>query len=319
MYRNLTFIRFPESLAAHLREVGVHAFEGVSAPDGLRPLEETLGGMRLKPIGPLEMSTRGWVSPYGAADQRLVQRIGQTIHLALGGEDKILPAAAINGEVARRIEAIEQAEGRRPGGRERKRIKDDLLHEMLPKALTKPYRLRGFIDTARGLLVVDTASRKAAEDFASALRQTLGSFPGMPLNAEVAPRAVLTNWIAGESMPQGMELGEEAELRHPMDGGAVARVQRQELGSVEVGEHLAAGKQVTRLGLVLGDHISFTLGDDLVARKFKLLDGALDKLEGADGEGRAAEIDAMAHLLVGEVAVLFDVLDRSFRISKAEG
>lgn len=300
MFRNLTFIRFPTSV-------------------DFSELDSQAAQCALRPIGPLEMSTRGWVSPYGAMEQQLVQRIGQTIHLALGGEDKILPATAINAEVAKRIEAIEQAEGRRPGGRERKRIKDDLVHEMMPKALSKPYRLRGFIVPASGVLVVDTASRKAAEEFASYLRGTLGSFPGMPINAEVAPRAVLTAWIAGDSLPQAMELGEEAELRDPMDGGAVARVQRQELHSAEIENHLEAGKQCTRLGLVLGDHISFTLGDDLVVRKFKLLEGALDTLQDADGEGRKVELDAMAALLVGEVGQLFALLEREFRISKAEG
>lgn len=303
MYRNLTFIRFPISL-------------------DFSQLDSQAEQCALRPIGPLEMSTRGWVSPYGAADQQLVQRIGQTIHLALGGEDKILPATAINAEVAKRIEAIEQAESRRPGGRERKRIKDDLVHEMLPKALSKPYRLRGFIVPAIGVLVVDTASRKAAEEFASYLRGTLGSFPGMPINAEVAPRTILTSWIAwiaGEPMPQAMELGEEAELRDPMDGGAVVRLQRQELVCAEVSKHLDAGKQCTRLGLVMGDHISFTLGDDLVVRKFKLLEGALDTLQDADGEGRKVELDAMAALLVGEVGRLFTLLEREFRISKVEG
>lgn len=300
MFRNLTFIRFPTSV-------------------DFSELDSQAAQCALRPIGPLEMSTRGWVSPYGAMEQQLVQRIGQTIHLALGGEDKILPATAINAEVAKRIEAIEQAESRRPGGRERKRIKDDLVHEMLPKALAKPYRLRGFIVPAIGVLVVDTASRKAAEEFASYLRGTLGSFPGMPSNAEVDPRTILTNWIAGESLPQAMELGEEAELRDPMDGGAVVRLQRQELVCTEVSKHLDAGKQVTRLGLVLSDHISFTLGDDLVVRKFKLLDGALDTLQDADGEGRKVELDAMAALLVGEVGQLFTLLEREFRISKAEG
>lgn len=303
MFRNLTFIRFPISV-------------------DFSQLDSQAEQCALRPIGPLEMSTRGWVSPYGSSDQQLVQRIGQTIHLALGGEDKILPATAINAEVAKRIEAIEQAEARRPGGRERKRIKDDLVHEMLPKALAKPYRLRGYIDTERGLLVVDTASRKAAEEFASYLRGTLGSFPGMPINAEVAPRTILTSWIAwiaGEPMPQAMVLGEEAELRDPMDGGAVVRLQRQELVCAEVSKHLDAGKQCTRLGLVMGDHISFTLGDDLVVRKFKLLEAALDTLQDADGEGRKVELDAMATLLVGEVGQLFTLLEREFRISKAEG
>mgnify|MGYP006196174399 CR=1 FL=1 len=61
--------------------------------------------------------------------------------------------------------------------------------DLLPRALVKPYRLDGYLDLRRGLLVVDTASRKAAEGFVSNLRHTLGSFPALPLNAEVQDAA----------------------------------------------------------------------------------------------------------------------------------
>lgn len=125
--------------------------------------------------------------------------------------------------------------------------------------------------------------RQAANDLRtqSDVRGALGSFPAMLLNAEVAPRSVLTAWIAGEPLPAGLSLGEECALKDPAEGGAVVRCQYQELRCDEVDKHLEAGKVVTRLALVFESNLSFVLGDDLIARKLKFLDGALDQLDRA--------------------------------------
>jgi len=296
--RNLTMFRFPTSV-------------DFLAVDALLP------NVRLRPVGPLEMASRGFISPFGIEEQEVLSHsTGSFLWLTVGGEEKILPGAVVNNELAKKIAEIEEREGRRPGGRERKRIKDDLLHELLPKAFVKTSRTDVFLDTQRGIAFVDTSSRKTGENVMSDIRGLLGSFPAMPLNAEVAPRSVLTGWIAGEALPPGLSLGEEAELKDPVDGGAVAKVQHQELASDEISKHLDAGKQVTKLALVLEDSVSFVLGDDLVVRKLKFLDGALDPRGDREPDGRRAELDARFALQAGELTRLFDTLAAAFRISE---
>ena len=107
-------------------------------------------------------------------------------------------------------------------------------------------------------------------------------------------------WVAGEPLPEGLSLGDECELRDPIDQGAVVKVQRMELQSDEITKHLESGKQVTRLALNLDDHVSFVLGEDLVVRKFKLLDGAVDELESTERDDLHAELDARFVLMAGE-------------------
>jgi recombination associated protein RdgC len=150
------------------------------------------------------------------------------------------------------------------------------------------------------------------------VRKALGSFPALPVNAEVAPRSVLTGWIAGEPLPDGLSLGDECELKDPVDGGAVVKCQRQELTGEEIGKHLESGKQVTRLALTLDDHVSFVLGEDLVIRKFKLLDGAVDQLESTERDDLRAELDARFALMAGEVKRLFSVLEPALKLSKVD-
>jgi recombination associated protein RdgC len=298
-FRNLTLFRFPTSL--DLSDLDTH-------------LEQT----RLKPVGALELSSRGFISPFGRDGEALSHRIGDALWLTVGSEDKLLPSSVVNDLLQKKLAELEQREGRKPGGRTRKRLKEDLVHELLPRAFVRPGRTDALLDLEHGLCVVDTSSRKSAENVVSEIRHALGSFPALPLNAEVAPRAVLTGWIAGEPLPDGLSLGDECELKDAADKGAVVKCQRQELTGEEIGKHLESGKQVTRLALTLDDHVSFVLGEDLVLRKFKLLDGAVDQLESTERDDLRAELDARFALMAGEVKRLFSVLEPALKLSKAD-
>ena len=65
--------------------------------------------------------------------------------------------------------------------------------------------------------------------------------------------------------------------------------------------------------------MTFVFGEDLVVRKLKFLDGALDQLENTDTDGMRAELDARFALMSSEVAHLFDVLAIAMKLSDAEG
>ena len=299
-FRNLTLFRFPTTL-------------------DFSQLEELLPEMQLKPVGALELSSRGFVSPFGRNEPELSHRIGEAIWLTVGSEDKILPSSVVNDLLGKKLAEIEEKEGRKPGGRTRKRIKEDLVHELLPRAFVKPSRTDALVDLELGFVAVDSSSRKNSEEFVSQIRGALGSFPALPLNAEVAPRNILTGWIAGEPLPEGLALGEECELKDAMEGGAVVKCQNQDLQGDEIAKHLEAGKQVTKLALVFQDSLSFVLGDDLIVRKLKFLDGATDQLENIDEEGRRAELDARFALISGELRRLFLLLEQALKLSKAEG
>ncbi|MCL1528065.1 recombination-associated protein RdgC [Xanthomonas nasturtii] len=299
-FRNLTLFRFPTTL-------------------DFSQIDTLLPPVQLKPVGPLEMSSRGFISPFGRDEQDVLShRLEDFLWLTVGGEDKILPGAVVNDLLERKVAEIEEKEGRRPGGKARKRLKDDLIHELLPRAFVKSSRTDAILDLQHGYIAVNSSSRKSGENVMSEIRGALGSFPALPLNAEVAPRAILTGWIAGEPLPEGLSLGEECEMKDPIEGGAVVKCQHQELRCDEIDKHLEAGKQVTKLALVLDDNLSFVLGDDLVIRKLKFLDGALDQLEHSEDDGARAELDARFTLMSAEIRRLFLLLETALKLSKAE-
>ena len=96
------------------------------------------------------------------------------------------------------------------------------------------------------------------------------------------------------------------------------KCQRQELQADEIARHLEAGKQVARLALTLDDHLSFVLGEDLVVRKLKFLDGAVEQLESTERNDVRAELDARFALMAGELQRLFAVLEPALKLSKAD-
>ena len=297
-FRNLTLFRFQADTAADLAR-----------------LPEALVEHRLRPVGPLELFTRGFVPPVGRGEEDpLTHTLGTCTLFTLGGEDKLLPPAVLNEALRRKVQHIAEEEGRKVGGRERKRIKEDLLTEMLPRAFVCSSRLSGYVDTQHQWLVIDTASRKGAENLLTQVREALGSFPAVPLAPEEGPRVLMTDWLANGNLPAGLALGDECELRDPATTtGAIAKCSRQDLDSEEVIEHLRNGKQVFKLGLVFDGRLSFVLGEDLVIRKLKFLDVVLDAL--GDAEDAQAEADAHFALMALELQRLFEQLDAIFKLS----
>lgn len=301
-FRNLIFFRFPSALGDKIH------FN--------TDLEQMLAECALKPVGTLEVMSRGFVSPFGRGGETLTHQVGMCLWITVGGEERILPAAVIDEELGKRLAAVEEREGRKLGGRARKRLKEDVIHDLLPKALVRPSRVNAYLDLDRGFIAVDTSSRKRAEQVVTEVRHALGSFPALPLNAELSPRALMTGWIAGEPLPAGFGLGDECVLKDPVDGGAVVRCTHQELLGDEIKQHLESGKQASRLALAFEDHVSFVIGEDLVLRKVKLLDGALDTFEATERDSLNAELDARFALFSGEVGRLFDALAAALQLSK---
>ena len=253
----------------------------------------------------------------GGEGTAMSHRLGDATWVTLGREDRLLPGAVVNEALAKKLAEIEAKEGRKLGGKARKQLKDDLVHEMLPKAFIKGSRISASLDAKHGVLAVDASSKKSAENLVSELRHAMGSFPAVPIHAEVSVRAVMTGWLTGEPLPEGLALGDECELKDPVDGGAVVKAQRQELTADEIIKHIEPGKQVTRLALVLDDRVSFVLGEDLVLRKLKFLDGAVDSLENTERDSLAAELDARYAIFSAELHTLFGVLERALKLGQA--
>lgn len=279
-------------------------------------LESALAAAALSPVGALAMQSRGFVPPLGESGA-YTQRIEDTLWLCLGGEDRILPAAVVQRECQLRIAELEQAKGHPLGKRARAQLKQETLDTLMPRAFVKASRLNAVINRRLGFIAIDTSSAKAAEALASKVREALGSFPTLPLQAEQAPRSILTQFLLGQDLPAQWHLGEECELQDPAEKGAIVKCLRHDLASEEVLSHLSAGKQVSRLGILFDANLGFVLGEDLVLRKFKLLAGAVDGIENGAGESLHDELMARFALFSAELNAFYPDFARAMKLQPA--
>jgi len=289
-----------------------------SLREQLSALDAALAERALKPIGPQELHCEGFVPPMGSETSALVHAVGPYHLVCLASIDRILPPGAIDEALDERLAQYLEREGKAPNGKERRRLKDELVFEMIPRAFSKRSYLYAFFDLDTGTLVVDTSSRKAAERVVSAVRLALGSFPAKPLNIERMPRQILTSWLAGEAPPESLSIGDEAVLKDPVERGAIIKAQRQDLVSEEISHHLQAGKQCAAIGLVYADRASFVLDESLAVKKLKFLDLAEQPLLEQNIESVAQEMDARFAITAGVVSGLLAQLFDTFAVSSAE-
>lgn len=105
--------------------------------------------------------------------------------ISLMREEKVLPSAAIKHKLDERIIKIQTEEGRNVGRKEKQELREAIIDNLLPKALTKSSRTNGLLDT--GWLWVDTASRHKAENLLTKLREALGGLPAQQPVARQSP------------------------------------------------------------------------------------------------------------------------------------
>lgn len=275
-------------------------------------LETRLEEHKLNPVGGLAIESIGWVSPFGPTDRTLSVRSGSFVGLTLGSETRVLPPGVINKALSDRIAKLETERGKRVGGRERKRLRDEILTDLIPRAFVQPGRVNCYLDLSEGWLVVDSSSRTAAERVLSCLRATFEHLPAMPPEPAESIRSLVTGWLAGAPRPDGFELGDSALLRDPSDRAAQARLKGMDLATDEVAEHLRSGKQCTELALAVDQAVALRVDEAFTVRGIRILD--VDQAMGpAEHDSPRAEIDARFALFTLVFARTLQRLAETFR------
>lgn len=308
MFRNVTMFRFP----AESKGFGNH-------------LAESLENLLLRPVGPLEFTTHGFVPPMEGGP--LVERVpGVGDLICLGVEERVLPPVAVKKVVDERVKEHEQRTGRKPGAKLRREIKDNVLGELLPKSLVRPSRVLASIDYERSAIFVDTSSRRRAELVIGALRKVLESLRVHDVDTERSVEQTLTSWLhdgdlpAEEDFGMNLDLGSDAVLYDPADYSRKATFKRMEpICCNEVQSHLDGGMLCSELEMILDvNRASFVLRGDLTIRRFKLLDGAMDDHRDQTFEDATAEFRGLYTLTHLTIRSLFDVLNKAFDFAEVK-
>jgi recombination associated protein RdgC len=287
-FRNLIVYRLPADWA-------------VSAAE----LEDHLSRRTLQPCGPFDMFSRGWVAP--AASGRLLHTVNQQHLIALGVDQKLLPASVIR-QVATERAAVQANEQGFPVGRRQMRdIKMRVTEELRARALTRRRITRAWIDPQNGWLVIDAAGAVRADELIETLRDTLGSLAVQFMETERSPQQTMSTWLVHGDAPARFAIDQDLELQAADANKSTVRYTRHPLDVREVQAHIKAGKYPVKLGLTWSDRISFMLTEKLQVKRLEFLEMTKDAADGGDVDA-AEQFDIDFAVMTGELAKLLDDL-----------
>lgn len=270
----------------------------VPAPEAL---EAALAAQPLQPCGGFQMESRGWLPP--REDGEFLYRQARHWLLALGVEQKLLPASIIRQEAQDRADKIARTQPHPVGRKQLRDIREAVANELLPRALARRRITHGWIDAVGGWLAVDAAGDAKAEQFMETLRRTDDTLVAARLETNRSPASAMAEWLAAGEAPAGFSIDQDLELRAADASRATVRYARHNLDGREIRDHLAGGKTVVRLGLTWQDKISFVLTEQLQVKRVSFLDILRRESDAQLGDEREQfELDFA--LVTGELALM---------------
>ena len=260
--------------------------------------------------GASDRAARGWVPPRGEEGELVFAMERQQL-IALGVEQKLLPASVVRQYAQARLNEIETAQGYKPGRKQVREVVEQMEAELLPRAFAKRGLTYVWIDPVNRWLLVDASSSARADEVMEHLKLSLGELPVTLIKTQLAPSTAMTQWLAAGEAPGSFSIDRDCELRAAAEERAAVRYVRHNLDSDEVRAHIAGGKSATRLALTWNDRISFVLTEQLQIKKLAFLDllkeDAERQAENAD-DLFAADFTLMCGELAQLLAHLVDVL-----------
>ncbi|UTL82379.1 recombination-associated protein RdgC [Pseudomonas putida] len=272
-------------------------------------LEAALASKPARPCASQELTTYGFVAPFGKGeDAPLVHVSGEFLLIAARKEERILPSSVVNDAVKEKVEEIETEQMRKVYKKERDQIKDEIIQAFLPRAFIRRSMIFAAIAPRLGMILVNSASAKRAEDLLSTLREVMGSLPVRPATVKIAPTATMTDWVKSQQAAEGFYVLDECELRDTAEDGGIVRCKRQDLTGEEIQLHLSTGKVITQLALAWQDKLSFVLDDKMVIKRLKFEELLQEQAEQDGGDEAAQQFDASFLLMMMTFSEFLPVL-----------
>ena len=298
MFKNLTLYRIGPGWAAN------------SAA-----LEAGLEKMMFVACGATQPMSAGWAPPRGVAHGPLVESVGGQWLMKLTIEQRVLPSAVVKRHTDERAAQIELATGRKPGKKQTKELKEEVVLDLLPQAFTKQAEIKVWMNPKARLLMIDAGSPAKADEVVTHLVKALDGIDLTPLHTAQSPAAAMSEWLTTGEPPAGFSVDRECELKSADETKSAVRYARHALDIDEVRQHIAAGKLPTQLALTWQGRLSLLLTEAMQIRKIAFLEGVFEGGKPARDEA----FDADAAIATGELGKLIPDLIEALGGEQAPG
>ena len=271
-------------------------------------VEEKLKENALQPCGSFEMESRGWVAPRGG--ERFLHSLERQWLITHGVNQRILPGSVITQTAQERAAKLAERQGRPVGRKQMREIRERVIEELMPKALTRRRTLAAWIDPVNGWVAVDTAADKKADELLESFIATDIDIDVKRLETTQSPSAQMTLWLTSGKIPAPFTIDQDLELRASGESRATVRYVNHPLEGREIREHIAGGKIATRLGMTWKNRISFVLTEQLQIKRVVFLDILKNETE-SQAEDAEEQFDIDFALMTGELAAMLTDLTQA--------
>jgi recombination associated protein RdgC len=253
-------------------------------------MEAALDKARFEECGASQEKSIGWVEPRGEKYGPLVEIVAGQRICTLMVEVKAVPSSVIARKANERAAQMEAMEGRKPGKKELREIKEDLKLSLLPMAFTKQSTVWVWIDPVARLLVIDAGSQARADEVITMMVKCLDGFGVSLINTTVSPSIAMAQWLTTQEAPPDFSVDRECELKAQDESKAVVRYARHPLDTDEVRQHIEGGKAPTRVAMTWNGRVSFLLTEALQIKKLAFLDVVFEGASSGKDDGFDADV-----------------------------
>jgi len=273
-------------------------------------IENALETNRFAECSPGQDKSVGWTEPRGAANGPLIESIGGQWIVKLIIETKAVPGAVVRRKADLQAQVIEAKTGRKPGKKETREMREDILHSLLPQAFAKQGSVMVWINPKDRLLAIDAGSTGKADEV---ITQLVRALPGLDLNllqTATSPQTGMAAWLLATDsaeLPRALSVEKECVLKSSSEDQPMVKYTRHNLSNEEVRRHVREGKLPTQLALSWEGKASFVLTESLQFKKVTFLDGTEPEAISTEGEDK---FDADVVLSTGMLGpMLKDVIE----------
>lgn len=263
-------------------------------------LNEKLEAGQFLPCGATQQKSMGWVPPRGIDHGAMAEHIGGQLILAFKIQTKSVPASAIKQRVSDLAKKFEEHCGDKPGRKILKEFKEAAQLDLLPAAFPKTKVVQVWIDSAAGIMLIDSTSDSATDDVAVAFATAVEGAELSTIATECSPAAIMGAWLHDGEATHDFSIGRSCELKSTDETKAVVRYANHSLDTNEVRDHIATGKVARKLGLTWRDRVAFVLDDAGKLSKLEFLDVVMEDQR----EIHDAAFDANVAIATGELKAL---------------
>lgn len=266
----------------------------------LEQIEQALDAERFVPCGASQEKAIGWAEPRGDAHGLLVESVNGQRIFKLKIETRGVPGSVVTRKAKERSAQIEVAEGRKPGKKEMKDIKEEVKLSLMPMAFSKESSVGVWVDPVAQWLVVDAGSQAKADEVITMLVKTFAGLNLALINTQMSPQSAMASWLITQESPAGFSVERECELKAADESKSVVRYVRHPLDTVEVKQHVEGGKLPTRLSMTWQGRVSFSLTEALQLKKVTFLEVVFEATSSEKDEG----FDTDVAIATGELSKL---------------